>query len=201
VNNAKDIPVTNTKDIAVLVGSLRQGSLNRKAALALRSLAPAGTTLDLVEIGHLPFYNEDLERDPARRSEAYDAFRARIARADGVLFATPEYNRSISAVLKNALDIGSRPYGKSVWSGKPAAVMSTSISPLGGLAANQQLRLLLANLDMLTMQQPEVHLSAADKLFDGDGKIAADATRDFLSSFIARFDAWIERHRLTARAA
>ena len=182
----------NTKDIAVLVGSLRKDSVNRKAALALAGLAPAALQLDLVEIGHLPFYNQEFDADPAATPAAYRAFRERIARADGVIFATPEYNRSYPAVLKNAIDIGTRPYGKSVWSGKPAGVISVSLGALGAFGANQHLRQQLANVNMRVLQQPEIYLAAADKLFDAEGNVTADSTRSLLRSYIEAFAGWID---------
>jgi chromate reductase, NAD(P)H dehydrogenase (quinone) len=184
----------DSKDIAVLVGSLRQDSVNRKMALALRALAPAPLKLDLVEIGHLPFYNQELDADGSAGAEAYRPFRQRIARADGVLFVTPEYNRTIPAVVKNAIDIGSRPYGKSVWSGKSAGVISVSMGALGGFGANQDLRRLLANVDMPTMQQPEAYIANGGGLFDEGGAIAVDATRAFLTQYLTSFAAWTRRH-------
>ena len=188
------------KDIAVLVGSLRRDSINRKAALALAALAPNGLALDLIETGHLPFYNQDLDADAAATPAAYGDFRRRIARADGVLFVTPEYNRSYPAVLKNAIDIGTRPYGKNVWSGKPGGVISVSLGALGGFGANQQLRAQLANVNMAVLQQPEIYLGNAAALFDGDGKVAVDSTRDLLRSFIDSFAAWTERAAPAAAA-
>jgi len=191
----------DTKDIAVLVGSLRADSVNRKAALALRAVAPEGLTLDLVPIGHLPFYDQDFDADPASTPEAYTAFRNRVARADGAIFVTPEYNRSFPAVLKNAIDVGTRPYGKNVWSGKPAGVISVSMGALGGFGANQQLRLQLANVNMLVLQQPEVYIGGGDKLFDNDGNVTVDATGAFLSGYIEAFASWTERVTRAANAA
>src|ERR1700744_4167550 len=141
--NKEHIVTQAKKDIAVLVGSLRKDSVNPRAALALQTLAPQGVELDIVTIAHLPFYDQDYDADPANTPPAFTEFRRRIAAADGVIFATPEYNRTFPAVLKNAIDIGSRPYGKSVWSGKPAGVSSGSIGSMGGFGVNQQLRLLL----------------------------------------------------------
>lgn len=181
------------KDIAVFVGSLRQDSVSRKAALALRALAPEGLTLDIVPIGHLPFYDQDLDADPAATPAAYSEFRRRVARADAAIFVTPEYNRTFPAVLKNAIDIGTRPYGKNVWSGKPGGVISVSMGALGGFGANQQLRQLLANVNMPILQQPEVYIGAADKLFDQDGNVAVEATGTFLRSYMEAFAAWSDR--------
>jgi len=180
------------RDVAVLVGSLRKDSINRKAALALAGLAPPSLRLDLVEIGHLPFYNQEFDADPAQTPAPYSDFRRRLARADGVLFATPEYNRSYPAVLKNAIDIGTRPYGKSIWADKPAGVISVSLGALGAFGANQHLRQLLANVNMRVLQQPEIYLASADKLFDADGNVAIDSTRDLLRGFMDAFAGWVQ---------
>lgn len=189
------------KDIAVLVGSLRKDSVNRKAALALRALAPKELALDIVPIAHLPFYDQDYDADPANTPPAFTEFRQRIAAADGVIFATPEYNRTFPAVLKNAIDIGSRPYGKSVWSGKPAGVISVSMGAMGAFGANQQLRLLLANVNMPTLHQPEVYIGSAEKLFDNDGNVSVEATEAFLRGYMEAFAAWTERFAAPAAAA
>ncbi|HEY1506032.1 MAG TPA: NADPH-dependent FMN reductase [Stellaceae bacterium] len=188
----------NAKDIAVLIGSLRKDSINRKAALALAGLAPPSLRLDLIEIGHLPFYNQELDGEPAQTPASYSDFRRRLARADGVIFATPEYNRSYPAVLKNAIDIGTRPYGKSIWSGKPAGVVSVSLGALGAFGANQQLRQLLANVNMRVLQQPEIYLAGADKLFDADGNVTVDSTRDLLRGFVDAFAAWTQPAAIAA---
>ena len=188
----------NVKDIAVLVGSLRQDSTSRKTALALAALAPDNLRLDLVEAGHLPFYDQDFDADVSATPEAYRAFRARIARADGVIFVTPEYNRSYPAHLKNAIDIGTRPYGKNVWSGKPAGVVSVSMGAMGGFGANQALRQQLANVNMSVLQQPEVYIGAADKIFDTDGGVKVEATEAFLRAYLAGFASWSDRLALAA---
>ena len=138
-------------DIAVLVGSLRKESFNLKLAKTLMAIAPESLTLELLEIGDLPLYYEDSDANPP---EKYRAFRERIKRSDGVLFVTPEYNRSVPAVLKNAIDVGSRPYGKNSWDGKPGAVVSASISSLGGFGANHHLRQSLVFVNVPTMAQP-----------------------------------------------
>lgn len=182
----------NAKDIAVLVGSLRKDSVNRKAAFALAALAPDSLRLDLVEIGHLPFYNQEFDADPSATPQSYREFRERIARADGVIFATPEYNRTFPAVLKNAIDIGTRPWGKNLWASKPAGVISVSLGALGGFGANQHLRQQLANVNMRVLQQPEIYLAAADKLFDADGNVTADSTSELLRSYIDAFAGWIQ---------
>ncbi len=192
--------IHNAKDIAVLVGSLRADSVNRKAALALRAAAPEGLTLDLIAIGHLPFYDQDFDADPASTPQAYAEFRNRVARAAGAIFVTPEYNRSFPAVLKNAIDIGTLPYGKNVWSGKPAGVISVSMGALGGFGANQQLRLQLANVNMVVLQQPEVYIGGGDKLFDTAGNVTGDATRAFVRSYLESFASWTERFAAPAAA-
>jgi chromate reductase len=180
------------KDIVVIVGSLRKESFNRKMALAMSELAPASLNLEIVEIGQLPLYNQDL--DPDNAPAPWKDFRARVKKADGVLFVTPEYNRSVPAALKNALDVGSRPYGQSVWDKKPAAVASVSPGAVGGFGANHHLRQSLVFLNMPTLQQPEAYIGGADKLFDASGKIANDGTRDFVTKFIGAFAAWVDKH-------
>jgi chromate reductase len=180
------------KDIVVIVGSLRKESFSRKMANALVGLAPESLKLEIVEIGQLPLYNQDL--DPDNAPAAWKEFRARVKKADGVLFVTPEYNRSVPAPLKNAIDVGSRPYGQSVWAKKPAAVVSVSPGLIGGFGANHHLRQSLVFLDMPTMQQPEAYIGGADKLFDANGKITNDGTRDFLTKFMAAYAAWVEKH-------
>src|SRR5260221_5849807 len=160
------------RDVAVVVGSLRKGSFNRMMAAALAALAPDGLRLEIVEIRGLQLYDQDLEASPP---EPWVTFRDRIRRADAVLFITPEYNRSVPAPLKNAVDVGSRPYGKSAWEGKPAAIVSVSPGPLGAFGANHHLRQSLVFLDMPAMQQPEAYIGGASKLFDADGKLESDA--------------------------
>ena len=174
--------------VAVIVGSLRNGSLNRMIANALAELAPATLKLDIVEIGHLPLYNQDEDEDPPA---AWSAFRDRLRGADAVLFVTPEHNRSVPAALKNALDIGSRPYGKSVWNGKPGAIVSASPGAIGGFGANHHLRQSLVFLNVPAMQQPEAYIGSADKLFDTDGRLVNDGTRKFLQDYMQAFATWI----------
>lgn len=184
--------MADTRDVVVLVGSLRKDSLNRKAARAIAALAPASLNLEIVEIGQLPFYNQDLDKTPP---PPWTAFRDRVRAADAVLFATPEYNRSVPGVLKNAIDVGSRPYGSSVWSGKPAAIVSVSPGPIGGFGANHHLRQSLVFLDMPAMQQPEAYIGNASTLFDDQGNITNDDRRTLLQNFASTFAAWIEGHR------
>jgi len=179
------------RNIAVLVGSLRRDAFTGRLAEALRALQPAGLALERVEIGKLALYNQDMEESPPQ--EWLD-FRARIRAADGVLFVTPEYNRSIPAALKNAIDVGSRPYGKSAWGGKPCAVVSASPGAIGGFGANHHLRQCLVFLDMPVLQQPEMYVGHVDKLVDAGGKTSDDKTRQFLGGFLEKFAAWVERN-------
>jgi chromate reductase len=176
--------------VCVLVGSLRKASLNRMLANALISLAPSSLKLDILEIGQLPLYNEDIEA--AAPPVPWTAFRQRIKAADAVLFVTPEYNRSVPAALKNALDVGSRPYGASVWDRKPGAVVSSSPGAVGAFGANHHLRQSLVFLNVPTMQQPEAYIGHVDKLFDEHGKIASDGTRKFLQAIMLAFANWVE---------
>jgi chromate reductase len=178
------------RHVAVLVGSLRKASYNRKMALALEGLAPPTLKLEIVEIGALALYNEDLEGEHA--PAPWQAFRAAIRPKDAVLFVTPEYNRSVPGGLKNAIDVGSRPYGQSVWSKKPCAVVTVSPGAAGGFGANHHLRQSLVFLDMPVLQQPEAYVGGAATLFAEDGSIANDGTRKFLTGLMAAFAAWIE---------
>ncbi len=180
------------RTVAVLVGSLRKASINRKVALALADLAPDGLTLKIVEIGDLALYDQDLD-DENRPPQAWTDFRAAVKDADAVLFVTPEYNRSVPGLLKNAIDVGSRPYGKSVWQGKSAAVVSVSPGAMGGFGANHHLRQSLVFLDMPVLQQPEAYVGHGDTLIGDDGKVTNDGTRKFLTGFMAKFDAWITK--------
>lgn len=179
------------KKIAVFVGSLRKESFNRKMAKALTALAPESLKLEIIEIGGLPLYNQDAD-DEGTPPAAWTDFRQRVNAFDGVLFVTPEYNRSVPGVLKNALDVGSRPYGKSVWDGKPGAVMSVSPGAIGGFGANHHLRQSLVFLNVPTMQQPEAYIGNAAQLFDASGNLANDSIRDFAAKFIQGFAAWVE---------
>ena len=179
-----------TRKIAVLVGSLRKESYTRKLAKSLMLAAPPTLELEIVDISQLPLYNQD---DDATPSAATIAFKEKIAGADAVLFVTPEYNRSFPGVLKNAIDVGSRPYGKSAWKGKPAAVMTLSPGAMGGFGANHHLRQSLVFLDMPTMAQPEAYIGAAGDLFDDAGGLKKPETKQFLGKFLTAFAAWIER--------
>jgi chromate reductase, NAD(P)H dehydrogenase (quinone) len=180
--------MANPRNVAVLVGSLRKDSINRKVATALCELAPASLKLEIIRIGHLPLYNQDQDAKPPA---AWTAFRQRIKEADAILFVTPEYNRSVPAPLKNAIDVGSRPYGQNAWNGKPGAVVSASPGAIGGFGANHHLRRSLVFLNVPAMQQPEAYIGGADKLFDADGKLVNEGTRKFLQDFMHAFSDWI----------
>ncbi len=158
-----------SKKIAVFVGSLRKDSFNQKMAKALIALTPESLKLDIIEIGGLPLYNQDYD-DEGKPPSAWTEFRQRVKSFDGFLFITPEYNRSVPAVLKNAIDVGSRPYGQSVWTGKPGAVMSVSPGAIGGFGANHHLRQSLVFLDVPTMQQPEAYIGNAAQLYNKNEK-------------------------------
>ncbi len=186
--------MATTRRVAVVVGSLRKDSFNRKLARALAAMAPAPLSLDVIEIGQLPLYNQD---DVAAPPAPSVAFKQQIAAADAALFVTPEYNRSIPGVLKNAIDIASRPYGKSAWNGKPCAVITLSPGAIGGFGANHHLRQSLVFLNMPTLQQPEAYIGGAGDLFDDKGAIKKPETKQFLEKFLAAFAAWIEK---TAKA-
>jgi chromate reductase len=178
------------RDVAVLVGSLRKESFTRKMTLSLAGLAPRSLGLEIVEIRPLALYDEDLDKQPPGPCVA---FRDRVRRADAVLFATPEYNRSVPGALKNAIDVGSRPFGSSVWQGKPGAIMSVSPGSIGGFGANHHLRQSLVFLDVPVMQQPEAYLGNASKSFDETGTLTNPSTREFLEKFGQAFERWIDR--------
>ena len=175
--------------VAVLVGSLRKDSINRKVSHALIELAPKSLGLTLVEIGKLPLYNQDDEANPPL---AWKQFRHKINGLDAVLFVTPEYNRSVPAALKNALDVGSRPFAKNVWNDMPSAIVSASPGPIGGFGANHHLRQSLVALNSPTMAAPELYIGGADKLFDASGKLINEEMRKRLQQFMKAFDDWID---------
>ncbi|MBU2295921.1 MAG: NAD(P)H-dependent oxidoreductase [Gammaproteobacteria bacterium] len=183
--------MNKTYSVAVLVGSLRKASINRKLALALSELSPPSLQLKIIEIGELPLYNEDIDQD--NPPTAYNDFRSQLQVADALLFVTPEYNRSVPAPMKNAIDVGSRPYGKSAFSGKPGAVLSASPGAIGGFAANHHLRQSMVFLDVHMMQQPEAYLGGAGSFFDEAGKLD-DGIKPFLQKFIDAYAAWVARH-------
>jgi chromate reductase, NAD(P)H dehydrogenase (quinone) len=184
-------PMSKPRDVAVLVGSLRKESMNRKMAMAIAELAPASLKLEIVEIRDLPHFNQDDEASPPPASID---FKARIKRADAVLFVTPEYNRSVPGVLKNAIDVASRPYGQSAWDGKPAAVVTVSGGAIGGFGANHHLRQSLVFLNMPALQQPEAYIGHGATLFDAAGKLANEKTREFVAKFGEAFADLIDRY-------
>jgi chromate reductase len=181
----------NPKDVAVFVGSLRKESFTRKVALAAAKIAPAELKLSIVEIGHLGPYNQDLDANPPAE---WVALKERVQKADAVLFATPEYNRSVPGFLKNAIDVASRPYGKSAWNGKPAAIVSVSPGAIGAFGANHHLRQSLVFLNMPTMTQPEAYVGNAASLVDDKGEFAKPETKEFIGKFLTAFATWIERN-------
>jgi chromate reductase len=181
-----------THKVAILIGSLRKESFNRKVANEVLALKPAGLEFEEVLIGDLPFYNEDLETGTP--PQQWIKFRERIKAAHAVLFFTPEYNRSVPAVLKNALDVGSRPYGQSVFDGKPAGVISVSIGPISGFGANHHLRQSLVFLNMPALSQPEIYLGNAAGLFDEAGKLKS-STQELLKKFVGAYSKWVETIR------
>ena len=174
--------------IAVVVGSLRRDSFNRKLASAVAKLAPADFLFKQVQIGSLALYSQD---DDAKQSDQVNQLKAEIAASQGLLFVTPEYNRSIPGVLKNAIDHVSRPYGQNAWAGKPAGVMGASVGAIGTSMAQQHLRNILAYLDVPTMGQPEAFIHAKEGLFDADGNIGADSKK-FLQTWMDRYVAWVK---------
>ncbi|RZL42945.1 MAG: NADPH-dependent oxidoreductase [Variovorax sp.] len=176
--------------IAVLVGSLRKDSFNRKLALALAHLAPADFTFEHIEIGDLPLYNQDDDGHPAA---SVQRIKTGISAAQGLLFITPEYNRSIPGVLKNAIDHASRPYGQSVWGGKPAGVIGVSVGAIGTALAQQHLRNVLAYLDVPTLGQPEAFIQNKEGLFDDKGHVGEDS-RKFLQTWVDKYVAWVKIH-------
>ena len=177
--------------VALIVGSLREGSYSRAIGLEMKAIAAPGLELELIEIGDLPLYNPDL--DTAAPPAPWVRFREEIQTTEAVLFVTPEYNRSIPGALKNALDVGSRPYGHSIWQGKPAAIVSVSPGALAAFGANHHLRQPLVFLNMPTMQQPEAYIGNVADLLDDDSKLKTDDTRAFLRSFIDAFAKWIDK--------
>lgn len=180
----------NNKKIGVFVGSLRRGSFSRSIAKAAVSLAPAELEFRFIDIGNLPLYNQDFD-DDGQPPESYQSFRNEVADLDGFLFVTPEYNRSIPAVLKNALDVASRPYGHNVWSGKPGAIISVSPGGLGAFGANHHLRQPMVFLNVLLLQQPEVYISKVASLLDEKGELVDESTHTYLKKFMDAFSEWV----------
>jgi len=177
--------------IAVIVGSLRKDSFNHKLALALAHLAPSDFTFETLRIDNLPLYNQDHD---GKQAPEVLKFKSEIAAAQGLLFVTPEYNRSIPGVLKNAIDQASRPYGQSAWAGKPAGVIGVSVGAIGTALAQQHLRNVLAYLDVPTLGQPEAFIQNKEDLFDDKGHIGNEATKQFLQGWVDKYVAWVKTH-------
>ena len=176
--------------IAIVVGSLRKESINRKVARSICAFASDTLDCSIVELGDLPLYNQDNDGDPPPE---YVRFREEVAAADGILFCTPEYNRGVPGVLKNAIDVGSRPYGQSVWDKKPAAIITASPGAIGGFGANHQLRQACVFLNMPVMQQPEAYLGhVTDDSFDGDGCLKEGPLKQFVLNLAAAFADWVD---------
>jgi chromate reductase, NAD(P)H dehydrogenase (quinone) len=182
--------MSNPLDVAAIVGSLRRDSYTRRLTEALARLAGDSMRIEIVAIRDLSMYNQDDEEFPP---PAWVEFRSRVKRADGVLFATPEYNRSMSACIKNALDVGSRPRVNSAWEGKPAAVISNSPGMLGGFGANHHLRQCLVGVNAPTMQVPEAYIGGINKAFDAEGEFVNTSTRELCEKFVRSFETWIRQ--------
>ncbi|MBX2985283.1 MAG: NAD(P)H-dependent oxidoreductase [Bacteroidia bacterium] len=181
------------KTIGIFVGSLRKDSLSQKIALNIQTMAPEGYEFKIISIGHLPFYNQDLDTEESVH-ENFVTFRNIIKQLDGVFFVTPEYNRSIPAVLKNALDVASRPAGQNCWSGKPGAIVSMSIGNIAGFGANHHLRQTLTFLNVYTMQQPEAYLAQiSPDLFDANNKLIDTRVNTFLKKVVDAYTVWFEK--------
>lgn len=181
--------MSKTRNVAVIIGSLRKDSISRKLAHALAGIAPPSLSLNIVEIGSLPLYNQDNDTDPP---QAARDFKTQIQNADAVLFVTPEYNRSVPGSLKNAIDTASRPYGQSAWNGKPGAVVSLSQGAMGGFGANHHLRQSLVFLNVPVMQQPEAYIGNAGNIVGDAGNFTNDSSREFMQKFLQSFAQWIE---------
>lgn len=180
--------------IGIITGSLRKASLCQKLANLISNLNTPGLNCEHIMIGELPMYNEDLETDEPPAS--WQDFRNRIRLKDAILFITPEYNRSVPAVLKNAVDIGSAPHGQNVFNKKPAAIISLSPGKMGAFGANHHLRQALVFLNMPTMQQPEAYIGNSETLFTETGFVATNSTHVFISDFMRAFAAWIKIYKL-----
>ena len=179
-----------SKTIGIITGSLRKNSFSGSIAEYVKEHAPTGYTFKSIDISELPLYNQDYDgADP----KEYTVFRNEVQALDGVLFITPEYNRSIPAALKNALDVGSRPYGSNVWNGKPGAIISQSPGGIGGFGANHHLRQVLTFLNVLTLAQPEVYIGSYHTLIDEKGALSNPGTKAFIDSFLSTFVSWVEK--------
>jgi len=183
--------MSTVRKVAVLVGSLRKAAFSRMTANALMARAPAALDMRIVEIGQLPLYNQD---DDVTPPAAWVAFRDQVKAVDAVLFVTPEYNRSVPGVLKNAIDVGSRPHGQSVWNRKPGAVVSISPGGIGGFGANHHLRQSMVFLNVPMMQQPEAYVGGIAAFFDAEGSVTNEGTKGFFKTFMEAYAAWVEQH-------
>jgi len=181
-----------TLHISVLIGSLRRDSFSKKLAKSLVHLVPEYVQLDFIDLSDLPIYNQDFD-DDGLPPASYTNFRSVIQNTDALLFVTPEYNRSVPAVLKNAIDVASRPYGKNMWDGKPAAIISVSPGHLSAFGANHHLRQSLVFLNVLPLQQPEAYIGNIKNLMNDNGEINNEETISFLKSFMAAFLSWIDQ--------
>jgi chromate reductase, NAD(P)H dehydrogenase (quinone) len=177
--------------IVTIAGSLRKESFTLKIAKALAKLAPASLTLDVITPHGISFFNQDLEANPPAD---WLAFREKLQKSNGILFVTPEYNRSIPGVLKNAIDVGSRPYGKSSFNGKPVGIVSNSPGPLGGVSAAKHLQNILPGISGPILQQPEIYLNGIGDAFDDKGELTRDSLRQVLRQYIDAFAAHVEKH-------
>ena len=186
------------KKIAIVVGSIRKNSLSQSLANNLVTLLPEGYEPEFIKIDHLPLYNQDYDTS-GEAPEQYKSFRNAVRDADAVIFVTPEHNRSFPAALKNALDVGSRPYGQSIWNGKPALIVSQSPGNLSGFGANHHLRQVLTILNMPTLQQPEAYIAHTNKLLDEHGKINNPDTMDFLQTVVDAFVQLVERYQVSLK--
>jgi chromate reductase len=181
-----------TKIIGVIAGSLRKESFSKKLAAEVLSMAPQGYEFRIIPLSDLPVYNQDFD-DEGNVPEAYIEFRNLMSTVDGVIFITPEYNRSVPGVLKNAIDVGSRPYGKSIWDGKPAAIFSNSPGNLSAFGANHHLRQSLVFLNMPAMQQPEVYIAKVAELFNENGQMQEGKSKEFLQQAVTAYLSWFEQ--------
>lgn len=179
------------KKIGVFVGSMRKESYNQKIAKEISQMMPEDFEMKMIELGNLPIYNQDLD-DNGNPPQEWQDFRTRCKELDGFLFVTPEYNRSVPALLKNALDVGSRPYGQSVWDGKPGAIVSVSTGKISGFGANHHLRQTMVFLNVPMLQQPEAYVGNVDAILDAQGKINDEGTKKFLQSFADAFANWVK---------
>lgn len=181
-----------SKTIGIIAGSLRKESFSKKIANVIQAMAPSGFEFKIIPIDNLPLYNQDFD-DNNQVPESYTAFRKTIKELDGVIFVTPEYNRSIPGALKNAIDVASRPFGKNNWDGKPGAVFSNSPGQISGFGANHHLRQCMVFLNVAVMQQPEVYISGVSKLFDENGHLKDEKTKTFLQKAVDAYIVWFNK--------